>query len=274
VRQNLQDTDADGAKSSKEAEAAAERLRGKIRDEVKSLGEHAWAGEYYYGDGLGVNVAFMLAPRAGYVFEWHGCLGLYDRNYGKVSYSNGAIHLQFTYPNQRRGFGGIAPELVPVSWGERTYLIPADDVVGFCNEVNSGSEPRGYVHGNCLLRSGDEEKVVGGFPDVPQPFRNYLLKMPIEAKIVAVGSPTTRPSVGGGKFRENTVTVDKGRQAGLLAGMKLYVFKPFSVVNWIDVTDVRENEAQGTMTRVLEDEPGPEVGWELSTRSRWAGDGY
>ena len=36
------------------------------------------------------------------------------------------------FPNKREGFQGIAEEFVPIAWGDREYLVPADDIVGFC----------------------------------------------------------------------------------------------------------------------------------------------
>src|SRR4030095_1837931 len=56
----------------------------RIRAELLNLPKHAWAGDYYRGDGLGVNVSLLIAPEAGFVFTWDGCLGRYDWNYGNV----------------------------------------------------------------------------------------------------------------------------------------------------------------------------------------------
>ena len=77
-------------------------------------------------------------------------MGLYDRNYGAVTWTNDSIRLSFTFENNRKGFQGIAPELIPVSWESREYLIPADEVVGFCNAINEGREPRKNIHGAYL----------------------------------------------------------------------------------------------------------------------------
>jgi hypothetical protein len=99
-------------KQSQNAEQAAKSLRITIQDEIAALGNHEWAGEYYEGDGLGVNVSLILAPKSGYVFEWHGCLGLYDRNYGAVTLKDRRIRLSFTFPNKREGFQGIAEEFI------------------------------------------------------------------------------------------------------------------------------------------------------------------
>jgi hypothetical protein len=149
------------------ADQAAAKLRQAILDEIESLGGHEWAGDYYYGDGLGVNVSLMLAPKSGYLFEWNGCMGLYDRNYGPVDFSNGRLRLTFTLPNSRERFRGIAGEFIPVAWGSREYLIPPDKVIDFCDDVKRGVEPRRGRHGQHLLRRGDETKLTTGSPTLP-----------------------------------------------------------------------------------------------------------
>lgn len=259
----------DNAKYTPEADAAAKQFAQQIKAEVESLGNHPWAGEYYHGDGLGVNVTFMLAPQSGFLFEWHGCLGLYDRNYGEIACTNGMVTLSFTFSNERRGFQGIADAFIPVPWGDRMYLIPSDDIIGFCNDFNARSEPRNLVRGSHLLRRGDEKKNIEGFPAVPEQYRPYLLEKPIEAAVTAVGSYTTRPSVCEWKFKDTSVTLDKGKEAGLLPGMELYVVEPNNLVESIRVTHVEDHSAQGVMTEIGEDKPGPNAGWKLSTRPRW-----
>ncbi len=76
-------------KFSAQAQQRAYEHRRAIQAEIKSLGKHAWAGEYYEGDGLGVGISLALAPQAGYAFEWYGCGGVYDRNFGGVSVIKG-----------------------------------------------------------------------------------------------------------------------------------------------------------------------------------------
>jgi hypothetical protein len=256
-------------KQSKSAEQEAKSRLVKIRDEIRKLGSHEWAGEYYLGDGLGANVDLVLAPKSGYVFEWHGCLGLYDRNYGAVTSNDGRIRLSFTFPNERKGFQGIAEEFVPIAWGERRYLIPADDVVGFCNEVNDGSEPRAAPYGMYLLRQDDEKREVKGFPEVPEKFTPYLLVQPIEAEIIAVGNYTTRPSLGDWKLKDTQVTLNCGKNKKLLPGMTLYVVKPNDIVQSVEVKQVDEERSEAVMTQIGEDEAAPRVGWQLSTLPRW-----
>ena len=227
------------------AETAATKKQAAILAEVAKLGDHEWAGEYYAGDGLGVNVSLTIAPKSGYMFEWHGCLGTYDRNYGAVTTSNGQLHLAFTFENKREGFRGIAPDFVPISWGQRRYLVPADDVVGFCNNVNEGREPRTGVHGFYLLRRGDETKDVTGLPSVPAKYRPYLLEKSIEATIIAVGAFTIRPSRGDWKFKDAPVPLDAGSSQGLRSGMELAVTEPAHTVQRVRITKVDVDRSEG-----------------------------
>jgi hypothetical protein len=259
----------DRAKYSERADKIATSKRQAIAAEIKNLGGHEWAGEYYAGDGLGVNTSLFIAPDSGYVFEWHGCLGLYDRNYGAVVRTNGRIRLSFTFENQRKGFQGIAPELVPISWGSRRYIIPADDVVGFCNSINQGREPRTSSRGFYLLRRGDENAKVRGFPKVPEEYQQYLLKAPIQATIVAVGTSSTRRSAADWKFKDTTVTLDAGAEQGVREGMELIVTKPRDAVDSVRITEVEKTRSKGIMTQIGEGEPVPAVGWQLSTQPPW-----
>jgi hypothetical protein len=259
----------DDPKFSKQAESKAKNLKQQIQAEIGQLKDHEWAGEYREGDGLGVNISLIIAPKSGYLFEWHGCLGLYDRNYGAVTNVNGRLRLSFTFENPQKGFHGIAEEFIPVKWGRRSYLIPSDDVIGFCNAVNSASEPREAQLGRYLLRQGDEKIKVSGEPTVPAEYRTYLLKSPVHAEIIKVGPPTTRPSVCDWKFKDTPVTLNAGKNSGLLPGMELDVIYPNFVVESVKIKSVRDNAAEGIMTQAGEESIGPKVGWKLSTLPRW-----
>lgn len=216
----------DDERFSAKAEEGANARREEVRAEVEALDSQEWAGEYYAGDGLGVNTTLLLAPRSGYVFEWHGCLGLYDRNYGSVTSTDRSLRLSFTFDNVREGFRGIAPELTVVRWGARRYLVPTDDVIGFCNDVNQGDEPRTDVHGRYLLRRGDESKKVSGSPELPLEDRACLLASPVEANVLTVGASTLRSSIAEWKFKDTPVTLDAGSERGLRIGMELVVIEP------------------------------------------------
>ena len=261
--------DRDDPKFSNQAERTAKNLSRQIRQEIRQLGKHEWAGDYYEGDGTGENVSFLIAPKHGYVFEWRGCLGSYDRNYGGVTVTNGRLQLSFTFTNKHKGFEGIAEEFVPVRWGKRAYLVPTKEIVGFCNEVNSGSEPRREPHGRYLLRRGDEKLPVTGYPAVPAEYQAWLLKRPIETEIEKIGKAVTRPSKADFKFKDTTVTINSGTRQGLRQGMEFYVTDPRNLVQTADIVSVADSESQGVITQTGEDDPAPKVGWKLSTRAPW-----
>lgn len=259
-------------KYSPEAEAKAHGLREAIVAEVESLAKHDWAGQYYYGDGLGVNVILAIAPKAGFVFEWHGCMGVYDRNYGPVTEKEGRLFLKLEFPNQREGFQGIADEFIPIAWGERHYLIPADDVLGFCNDINDGTEPRDGGHGSYLLRTGDEGLKVSGPPKLPEEYARYLLDNPIEGEIVEVGEELKVPGIGGWNFIDTRITLKPGKASGLLVGMKLRVVDPKDETSSLTITKVDDESCEAVMTRVPKYDASPQVGWKLSSRPAWRDD--
>lgn len=99
---------------------------------------------------------------------------------------------------------------LPVRWGERLYLIEKGSILGFVNFINLGREPeREEGIGAGLLRVGDGNKRVTGFPDLPQRWQEFLLEKPLYGKILSVEK--------GGK----AAWVNLGSQHGLKRGMVL-----------------------------------------------------
>jgi hypothetical protein len=269
---------------SKRAAESAYARRQEIREEIASLKDHPWAGEYFKGDGLGMNIMLSIAPKAGYVFEWHGCEGLYVRDYGTVEWKDGEIRPSHVYKKAVGNFYGIADALIPVAWGDRKYLISSDEVVDFCNDVNAGFEPRtdeygrryGHQeHGMSFLRLGDQEKQVVGPPIVPKDYRPYLLKEPITAAILAVGEPVKKSDRDRVKWT-TAVTIDAGKKKGVLPGMQLYLIAPQNVnslgmfdVNSLRVSRVEDDKAEAVLEQFDNGTKGPDlkVGWKVSTRA-------
>ena len=259
-------------KYSAKADARVQQLRKKIEEEVSTLKLDQWAGHYYFGDGLGVNVSLNITPKAGFVFEWHGCLGLYDRNYGKVHEKDNEIHLTFELENKREGFQGISPAFLPIKWGERRYLIATDEVVEFCNAINDGREPRKSVYGSFLLRDDDYKKKAEGFPPLPDKYRPYLLGQPIKAEIVKIGETSLRKSIADWNFRDTVVILNVGKKHGVRKGMEFRVHHPAHKFESATVKNVSEDSSEAVMIQIGEDDPLPSIGWKLSTASRWKDD--
>jgi hypothetical protein len=258
-------------KLSAKNEAIIEKKRQIIEKEIAGLKDHPWAGQYYSGDGLGVNITLMLAPKNGFTVVWHGCLGLYDQNYGAVKWDGNLAKLSFALDLTNGYIGRYASEYKPIRWGKRIYLIPADEIIGFCNAINSRSEPRDKVHGSFFLRWGDENKKVSGKPELPDEFMAYLLDKPVDATIVSVNSAPIKSfkNILGDTITTVTVTVNKGKKDGLLPGMELLITKPDDVYNEVKLTKIGETQSEGEYQYRT---PPPAVGWQLSTCPRWRRD--
>ncbi len=243
------------------AVAQAKERKSRVDAEIARLGRaHPWAGNYYYGDGLGTNVSLGLAPEAGFVFDWEGCLGTYDRNWGEVDASSGMLEFRFRFPNERKDYQGLAPKMAVVPWGERHYLIPLDLLPQFCNQVNTGWEPRSSSHGMYLLRRGDEGKAVTGLPRVPEEFRK-LLNDEVEARVVEVGA--SRQDSSRGNFIR--VTIDKGEEAGVKKGMKFNLVEP-DLWRVLEIDTVGHGRSEGEIfVRGTQDQL-PVVGWRFSSK--------
>lgn len=250
-------------KFSKRAEANLEvRKKKTIQQELKTLKFDSWAGDYYYGDGLGVNVELNLAPRSGFAFTWNGCLGQYDMNYGDVVETGGKIRLVFKLPNERKGFQGIAPEFFPIKWGDRHYLIPSDEVVGFANVINAGFEPRYDAWGMFLLRREDVSKSAKGIPNMPLEYSGYLQKNPIDVEISSIKGSYAKDS-----GRVTTVLLNAGASQGVKKGMEFYLYAPSGLFESATVTSVNNTSSEAEIFQCCDAKAGPpSIGWKLSTQ--------
>lgn len=263
----------DDPKLTDAAKAHVEALRSKIEKEVTSLGPEHWAGRYYEGDGTGVNVVLDIAPAAGFAFEWHGCFGLYDRNFGRIQEKDGEIHLKFELENERKGFHGISPSFLPVKWGERRYLIAPDEIIEFCNCVNSGYEPRMRAHGLFLLNVDDVKKKVEELPALPENYQPYLLKRPINAEVSSIGTVTHRPGYLDSTQSDTVLVLNVGKKHGVMPQMEFHVYDPGFVIDSATVVDVTEETCKAVISQPDDElavNPAlvPKTGWKLSTRMK------
>jgi hypothetical protein len=165
-------------------------------------------GDFYFGDGLGENCSLTLTKQGAFTFTWSGCLGIYDKNKGSASVQDGVVHIAPKNPNVQEGFRGTATDFFPVRWGGRMYLVPTNEIVQFCSEVNQGIEPRHARGGEYYLRRNDWDKPVAGKPAVPEPWSKYLLSRPVRGKITRL-------------IGRQEAWLDVGADAGILEGMIL-----------------------------------------------------
>ena len=250
-------------KYSPQTDKKIEKMRRKIDKEITKLNDEHWAGHYYLGGGTGVNIYLDISPKSGFVLEWQGCMGRYDRNYGKVKVENGIIYLEFEIWNMKQGFQGFDSQYLPVKWGEKRYLIPSEDIIGFCNNINHGREPRTGCWGSFFLNEEDYDKKVQGLPDIPEKYKPYILKKPINAKIVKVGK-TFKKNLDS-DLRYVLVTLNVGLVEGVLEGLEFQINEPGFYKN-AKVTNALVHTCNAEIM-LWEGDPLPQIGWKLNALS-------
>ncbi len=125
-------------------------------------------GEYYLGDGLGLNWTLSVKPDHTFSFAWTGCLGEYGAAEGSWSAAEGRLTLR---PRHVKDDGDKLPLVYTViRWGPRVYLVPPEKLVDFCNVINHGWEPRRGQHGRSFLRTDDWKQKANGKPDLPRTY--------------------------------------------------------------------------------------------------------
>jgi len=231
------------------SESAIRARRERIEAEITQLGSmHPWAGTYYRGDGLGCNNLLTIAPREGYQFTNHGCLGLYDADHGSATLSDGRLVLWasvLSSPLQRR-------EFVVVDWGSRRYLLEPSQLLDFVNAVNQDTR-ESYRTGlledrSFYLRIADREKELEGKPALPPEYARLLLADRIEGHVSAV--------------KDQHVDLDLGLDRGVFEGMKLILLgegdKGYGTVV---VSEVAAHSSVGLVNYMDSFSPPVAVGW-------------
>ena len=237
-----------------------------IEGELAKIKDHPWAGEYYHGDGTGVNITVSLAPTNGFTFRWDGCLGAYGRNFGTVEVQNGWLQLSPARPNEAKPFCDLSMPFVPVGWGQRKYLVATNQMIQFCNAINGGFEPRDSAWGMFLLKKGDEKKTVTGRPELPEQYRKFLLKKPIVVAITKISDAKINPKDD--TFKEFTIELDSGSEQELFPGMELH-FQDEDYFGFIEVKTFTGKSAEAILNAYGKDEKMPKVGLKLTTLPPW-----
>jgi len=253
-----------GEKFSKENQDAVKERSEVVRAELAALKEHPWAGTYLMGSHPGAIWRLDIAPKAGYAYTClssdaiiNGEPARIDHNYGTVTLENGRIKLSHTLANDHDK--PLADEFVTLTWEDQLYLVPADGIIDFCNEVNSEYNVRFFLRTDRLRPQPDK-----GVPNVPDMFKPYLLAKPVEGRIIAVGE-TTATRVRTWTERTTSVTINKGSRDGILLGMTFWMTNHENRVIFspIKLTKVSETESEGVVKQSTV--TTPQVGWSIST---------
>ncbi|MCY2989929.1 MAG: hypothetical protein NTY19_18965 [Planctomycetota bacterium] len=217
-----------------------ERVNSETKANAQELNAWPWPGQYYAGDGIGFNLRLAIAPKAGVVYWCDSDLGgLYELNYGSFREKDGYIHLTFDKKGVKDtgSAEGLHPVLVPIRWGDRRYLIPENEMIDFCNHINSGSQNVSRA-ARFLRHVDDRDKKTAGIPKVPPRYQTYLLKEPVDAEVTWIGKTVIlerKDRWPPGKHRVTKVRLNRGKGDGLLPGMELFHPK-FPDLRVLDVT--------------------------------------
>jgi hypothetical protein len=119
------------------------------------------AGTYTRNPGPGFNNTLEITAAGDFHLHSTGCFAAAETT-GRVSLQGAEVVLESVTKGRREV---SRYRLVP--WGGRHYLVPAEDLRRFREEIDKGSEPRGGPQGVFYLRREDWKIPVSGKPDLP-----------------------------------------------------------------------------------------------------------
>jgi hypothetical protein len=148
---------------------------------------------------------------------------------GKARINNGYLVLETSQliDETLKIFNMYPRAFLPVTWGERHYLVSRDQLLEFCNSVNAGSIPSRWRDYGVYLRDGDENKKAAGRPPLPKECSPFLLAKPLRGKVSTLIDPYT-------------AVIDVGQDSGLRPGMELFADLPNSQFESMVVVQVRD----------------------------------
>ena len=235
-----------------------------IIGEASNPPANEWAGKYFAEDSPTSGARLDWAPANGFVVWWNSCShGWRDRvNFGSVDFRDGVLRAAPELGGEGKKVYALAGELIPVKWGDQHYLVPVDQLIAFCYAARNAG--RSLEIKEFFLKDSDREKRRFGLPAVPSEYKKYLVGPPIQATIVEL-KPQPQPW-------SKVFTLNAGRTAGVVAGMKFFAVSPRNVYMLVEVSAVSDdnseayvitsgfkNRAQGTVK--------PRVGWKLTSRA-------
>lgn len=188
----------------------------------------ALVGDYYFGDGRGVNCSLSIQEDYRFTFQWTGCRGENDKNEGTWKLVGDTVVVSPKAPNRHEGFKGMDTRFVPVVWKSRLYLVDEFQAPCFVARLEERSNEvywKNNIHGlwYVLLEEGKPVMKAVDLPDyIPARFKEFMGLPPVKATVVTMAS-------------DSTVTIDKGSRSGLRTGLHLVGTSPAQDIELISV---------------------------------------
>jgi hypothetical protein len=253
------------------APAIDERQK-RIRTELASLKKsdlpenhwaREWAGEYYVGDGLGMNVALMVAPQSGVAYTWRGCLGLYDGNHADIAEAfdldgdgrTDGLKLKWELEPGRYQYD--SERFYFVRWNgpdgkvARRFFVPEDQMLAMVNDFNEGGFSRDGMHNAPRMydRAAGENAharpPVVGMPQMPAEWAKLLRVKPVDAKVLQVSLAKSSKVTQGVDTTKARILLDKGSADGLYLGLKIWVKSLSGDAATLTIDRLDEHSAEG-----------------------------
>jgi hypothetical protein len=161
-------------------------------------------GEYYLGNGRGMNSRLSILRDGRYSFVRWGCTGVHRRESGHVRLTEGRYVLSPSGPSAP----GVERTLSLIGWDRRRYLIPLGKMQEFRDAIIDGREPRDGAGGSFYIREPIES--ADELPDSPRGWANDL------REDLQVGRVLEVSTVGLAKV--GRARVDLGSEQGILEG--------------------------------------------------------
>ena len=252
-----------------------EELRSRytqIRDEIAAIKAgkiepgadwaEEWAGQYYCGDGTGMNVRIAIAPRGGMTYAWTGCLGLYEFNYGQiVEATRDSILVRLELPIDPEGFLFISERLYFVRWGEHRFLVPKRSMLELIGWLNAGDD---FFPCLDLPYAGEPHRLRAappGLPEIPDEFRPLVFTAPLEISLTSARLTDLQAIGARTRCWKFDVVLDKGRLDGIHENIRIE--RPWGLPGSVVITklDDRGSEARLILVTTEADRAGhPVVG--------------
>jgi hypothetical protein len=256
---------------SPEQQATLRSRQELIIAEASKSSANEWVGSYGAMDSPTSGARLDWAPEKGFLIWWTTCShGYWDMiNFGNVDFRDGVLHVT---PELSKEGEKVYPlsDLIPVKWGNQHYLIPLDRLIAFCYAVRNAG--RSFEIDEFFVKESDRDKRQFGLPAVPPAYKKYLVAPPINATIIEVKS--------GPQSWSETLTLNAGRTAGVVRGMKFFTVFPRNIYMLVEIMNVSDDSSEALVIMSgfrnhSERELKPQRGWKLTSRApRDAGNYY
>jgi hypothetical protein len=139
----------------------------RIAAEVQGLPDHPWAGSYRTGD---ARTIYAITPESGAAFACCTCAGWTAPILGTVvAADDRTIHVEW-----RDGGLRLPPKLYVVRWGDVRFLVPAEEMAGFCRRIGPMPAPELGPEWKRYPCDTEDLSSCVVLPDLPEPYRSRL----------------------------------------------------------------------------------------------------